>query len=174
GRRFDPCTAHQTELRSNRRPVRRSLSSSSRWIHTSSVFSLNYQTSLLVPRAFHCLIVIRCARINVSRKFFEPHSSRFVLPFSVLLSLWAPFGLGRPAHTCEAHRSRQPTVNSRCLILSGTPVAAAASRFLSEMCAGSPRLVREPTSFLQRRRTGKISSVPGARRPRSASTTLRF
>jgi hypothetical protein len=37
------------------------------------------------------------------------------------------------------------------LFLSGTPATAFASRFLREMCIGSPLSVREPTSFQQRR-----------------------
>jgi hypothetical protein len=62
------------------------------------------------------------------------------------------FCLGQPAITCEAHRSRQLYCHSRCLILSGTQAMASASRFLPEMCIGSPLPVREPTSFQQRRK----------------------
>ena len=35
--------------------------------------------------------------------------------------------LGRPAITCEAHRSRQFHCHSRCFFLSGTPATASAS-----------------------------------------------
>ena len=47
-------------------------------------------------------------------------------------------GSGRPANTCEAHRSRQFHCHSRRLFLSGTPAPASASCFLPEMCIGSP------------------------------------
>ena len=60
--------------------------------------------------------------------------------------------MGRPAITCEAHRSRQLCCHSRRLFLSGTPATASASHFLCEMCIGSPLPVREPTSFQQRRK----------------------
>src|SRR5580765_2249468 len=61
-------------------------------------------------------------------------------------------GSGRPAFTCEAHRSRQFHCHSRRLSLSSTPATASASRFLRELCVGSPLPVREPTSFQQRRK----------------------
>ena len=61
-------------------------------------------------------------------------------------------GIGRPAITYEAHRSRQLHCHFRCFFLSGTPATAFASRFLREMCIGSPLPVREPTSFQQRRK----------------------
>ena len=60
-------------------------------------------------------------------------------------------GFGRPASTCEAHRSRQHHCHSRRVILSGPPAPSSASWFLPEMCVGSPVPVREPTSFQQRR-----------------------
>ena len=60
-------------------------------------------------------------------------------------------GKGRPAITCEAHRSRQLHCHSRCLFLSGTQTPASDSCFLPEMCIGSPLPVREPTSFQPRR-----------------------
>ena len=61
-------------------------------------------------------------------------------------------GSSRPAITCEVHRSRQSDFHSRRLFLSGTPATASASRFLYEMCIGSPLSVREPTSFQPRRK----------------------
>ena len=42
--------------------------------------------------------------------------------------------VGRPAITCEAHRSRQPHCHSRCLFLFGTP-ATAFARVSSLKCA---------------------------------------
>ena len=61
-------------------------------------------------------------------------------------------GSGRPASTCEAHRSRQFHCHSRRLFLSCTPATASASCFLCELCVGSPLPVREPTSFQQSNR----------------------
>src|SRR5690242_13634018 len=55
--------------------------------------------------------------------------------------------IGRPANTCEAHRSRQQNCPSCCLILSARRYGLSLKFFLLEMCIGSPLLVREPTSF---------------------------
>ena len=57
--------------------------------------------------------------------------------------------MGRPAISCEAHRSRQFHCHFRRVVLSGTPATAPASSFLRELCVDSPFPVRESTSFQQ-------------------------
>jgi hypothetical protein len=57
--------------------------------------------------------------------------------------------MGRPAITCEAHRSRQFHCHFRRVVLSGTLATAPASSFLRELCVDSPFPLRESTSFQQ-------------------------
>src|SRR5262249_26205571 len=60
----------------------------------------------------------------------------------------------RPAGSHLRGASLAPVgCHSRCLSLSGTPAPAPASRFLLEMCVGSPLSVREPPSFQTKEET---------------------
>ena len=75
--------------------------------------------------------------------------------------------MGRPAITCEAHRSQQFHCHFRRVVLSGTLATAPASSFLRELCVDSPFPVRESTSFQQ-------GGNKMARRQRAHSGTNRW
>ena len=100
------------------------------------------------------------SRISPTIEFWENNSYHTHLKSAGhkidILTLFCGFlealGNGRPAKTCEAHRSRQPHCHSRRLCLSGPPATDSASCFLCELCIVSPLSVREPTSFQQRRK----------------------
>ena len=64
--------------------------------------------------------------------------------------LWVPRQWPTGEHLRGAPLAQLPCP-SRCVILSGTPALASASRVLRALCVGSPLPVREPPSFQHRR-----------------------